>query len=200
MNKENQRLIVLASASPRRTALLAQLGVRHRQHPADIDESRRDSELPEDYVRRMADEKAATALAKCNDCVVIGSDTVVVSDGEVLGKPIDQHDHARMFAQLSGRTHHVLTAVTVMDATRCARALSQSAVTFALIGPRDVARYWATGEPADKAGGYAIQGMAALFVERLSGSYSGVMGLPVRETAQLLAQFDAFDWLSEESV
>ncbi len=196
----NQLLVILASASPRRAELLTQMGVSFEQRPADVDESRLDGESPELYVQRLARSKANTALAKCNDCVVIGSDTVVVLGNDVLGKPKDELDHARMFAQLSGRTHHVLTAVTVASRTRSDHAISRSEVTFTHVSAADTAQYWRTGEPGDKAGGYAVQGLAAMFIERLSGSYSGVMGLPIRETATLLARFDVIPWLSEESV
>ena len=196
----NQSLVILASASPRRAELLAQIGVTFEQQPSDVDESRYPQESPEVYVQRLATAKAEAALAKCNDCVVIGSDTVVVLESTVLGKPADEQDHARTFAQLSGRTHDVLTAVTVMNKGRSEHVLSRSSVTFANVSAADIARYWRTGEPADKAGGYAIQGMAALFIKRLSGSYSGVMGLPVRETALLLAQFDVIPWLNKEQV
>lgn len=151
------------------------------------------------YVQRMASSKAQAALAKCNDQVVIGSDTVVVLENTVFGKPRDAQDHARMFAQLSSRTHHVLTAVTVTDGARREETVSRSSVTFAELCATDVARYWSTGEPKDKAGGYAIQGLGALFVTNLSGSYSGVMGLPLRETAQLLAKFGVSPWLTKES-
>ena len=196
----NQPLVILASASPRRAELLTQIGVTFEQQPADVDETRLISESPNTYVQRLAQAKAHTALAKCNDCVVIGSDTVVVLENTVLGKPVDEQDHARMFAQLSGRTHDVLTAVTVMNNTRMSHALSKSSVTFASVSAADTARYWRTGEPRDKAGGYAIQGMAAMFIDSLTGSYSGVMGLPVRETARLLAEFAVISWLSEEVV
>ncbi len=113
----NQPLVILASASPRRAELLNQIGVSFEQQPSDVDETRLFDETPEAYVQRLATAKAHAALAKCNDCVVIGSDTVVVLESTVLGKPVDEQDHARMFAQLSGRTHHVLTAVTVMNST-----------------------------------------------------------------------------------
>ncbi len=196
----NQPLVILASASPRRAELLNQIGVSFEQQPSDVDETRLFDETPEAYVQRLATAKAHAALAKCNDCVVIGSDTVVVLESTVLGKPVDEQDHARMFAQLSGRTHHVLTAVTVMNSTSSRHALSKSSVTFGVVSPADTARYWRTGEPGDKAGGYAIQGMAAMFIDRLTGSYSSVMGLPVRETAQLLAEFGVIPWLGEESV
>lgn len=200
----NQSLVILASASPRRAELLRQIGVSFEQQPADVDETRLINESPGAYVQRLAAAKAHvvlnSALAKCNDCVVIGSDTVVVLESTVLGKPVDEQDHARMFAQLSGRTHHVLTAVTVKNGTTSGHALSKSAVTFAAVSASDTARYWRTGEPRDKAGGYAIQGMAAMFVDQLTGSYSGVMGLPVRETAQLLAEFGVIPWLGKENV
>ncbi len=105
-----------------------------------------------------------------------------------------------MFAQLSGRTHHVLTAVSVMNRSDTRRVLSRSSVTFDDVSPADTARYWRTGEPLDKAGGYAIQGMAAMFIKNLAGSYSSVMGLPVRETAQLLSEFGVIPWLGKETV
>ncbi|MFK8031526.1 MAG: nucleoside triphosphate pyrophosphatase [Gammaproteobacteria bacterium] len=194
----NQSLVILASASPRRAELLGQIGVTFEQRPSDVDESHHIDESPEVYVQRLATAKAEVALAKCNDCVVIGSDTVVTLGGVVLGKPIDEQDHADVFAQLSGRTHDVLTAVTVMNGKRSEQVLSRSSVTFAEVSAADIARYWRTGEPADKAGGYAIQGMAALFITHLTGSYSGVMGLPVRETATLLAQFGVIPWLNKE--
>ncbi len=196
----NQPLVILASASPRRAELLRQIGVSFEQHPSSIDETRLPGESPEAYVQRLAAEKAHAALAKCNDCVVIGSDTVVVLDSTVFGKPEDEQDHARMFAQLSGRTHHVLTAVTVTSGTDSRHALSRSSVTFSEISEADTARYWRTGEPADKAGGYAVQGMAAMFINNLSGSYSSVMGLPVRETALLLSEFGVIPWLGKETV
>ena len=196
----NQSLVILASASPRRAELLSQIGVSFEQQPAHIDETRFRNESPDVYVQRLAEEKARAALAKCNDCVVIGSDTVVVLENTVLGKPEDERDHAQMFAQLSGRTHDVLTAVTVMDSTTTEHALSKSCVTFAAVSAADTARYWRTGEPRDKAGGYAIQGLAAMFIDNLTGSYSSVMGLPIRETAQLLAKFGVLPWLDKESV
>lgn len=196
----NQVTIILASASPRRAELLTQIGVVFEQRPADVDERRMPGEKPETYVQRLASAKAEAALAKCNDCVVIGSDTVVVVNDAVLGKPLNQEDHKRMFAQLSGRTHDVLTAVTVMNSSMSRQALSRSSVTFAEVSASDTARYWRTGEPADKAGGYAIQGYAAMFIDRLAGSYSSVMGLPVRETAQLLAEFDVIPWFGEDRV
>lgn len=196
----NQPLVILASASPRRAELLTQMGVTFEQHPANVDESRLSGEPPERYVQRLATLKAQAALAKCNDCIVLGSDTVVVLENTVLGKPDDEQHHAQMFAQLSGRTHDVLTAVTVMSQSASKEVLCRSSVTFAEVTAADVARYWRTGEPRDKAGGYAVQGLAAMFITRLEGSYSGVMGLPVRETAQLLSHFGVFPWLSEEMV
>jgi septum formation protein len=185
-------LLTLASASPRRRELLAQLGLVCQVRPVDIDESPRAAEAPEAYVRRLAREKARAAWerhAEGDGLPVLGSDTTVVLDGEILGKPVDAAEAQVMLARLSGRTHEVLTAVAVVQgACECAM-LSRSHVSLREITAAERAAYAVSGEPLDKAGGYAIQGMGAVFVERLEGSYSGVMGLPLYETAQLLAEF-----------
>lgn len=183
--------LILASASPRRRALLAQLGLHFTVLEQDIDESRRAGESPADYVQRMAREKAASArrAIQQDDCIIIGADTSVVLDDRVMGKPRDELDARRMLLQLSGREHAVLSAVTVSSAVASETALSESRVAFRDISPMEAAAYWATGEPVGKAGGYAIQGLAAVFIRQLSGSYSGVMGLPLFETAQLLQLF-----------
>ncbi len=183
--------LILASASPRRRALLEQLGIECTVVQQDIDETRRKGELPVAYVRRMAQEKAAAALGSCRQphALILGADTIVVLDGEVMGKPRDELDARRMLLQLSNREHEVLSAVTVCSQADSETALSVSHVKFRAISPLEVAAYWATGEPAGKAGAYAIQGRAAVFIEHLSGSYSGVMGLPLFETAQLLDAF-----------
>jgi len=192
--------LVLASASPRRRALLAQIGVPHEVLPQDIDESRRDGETPASYVRRMADEKAAAALTALDDAgaTVLASDTAVVIGETVLGKPADEADAVAMLGSLSGRRHEVLTAVTVASGARREQRTSRSSVRFRAIPPEEAARYWRTGEPAGKAGAYAIQGLGAVFVAELDGSYSGVMGLPLYETAALLALFDIPCWQSGE--
>jgi septum formation protein len=186
-----QPSIYLASASPRRRELLAQLGVHCQVQPATVDETPRDDEAPADYVLRLAIDKAravAAARAPAQD-PVLAADTAVVLDGMIFGKPRDRAHALQMLGQLAGTTHQVYTAVAVVAGQRCEHALSCSAVTFRALGADEAAAYWETGEPADKAGAYAIQGLGAVFVESLEGSYSGVMGLPVFETARLLAAF-----------
>lgn len=184
--------LILASASPRRQQLLEQIGVRFTVAGQDIDESRHQGESPPDYVRRMAQEKAISALQACrqpHDCMILGADTIVVLDEVVMGKPRDELDARRMLLQLSSREHAVFSAVTVCTQADTATSLSVSRVQFRAISPREAASYWLTGEPSGKAGGYAIQGFAAIFVKQLIGSYSGVMGLPLYETAHLLQKF-----------
>lgn len=192
--------LVLASASPRRRQLLLQIGVAHAVLAQDIDESRRDGETAQAYVARMADEKAAAALAALADpgATVLAADTAVVIGDTVLGKPADQADAVAMLGLLSGRTHSVLTAVTVASAARREHEVSRSEVSFRPISPREAERYWQSGEPRGKAGAYAIQGLGAVFVESLRGSYSGVMGLPLFETAALLERFDIPCWQASE--
>ncbi len=181
--------IVLASQSPRRVELLRQIGIEPVVVPADIDESVRTGESPEVYVRRMAREKAA-AIARQRPEIVIAADTAVVADGRILGKPADEADFVAMMRRLSGRTHRVLSGVAVQRGPRVETRLSASTVRFRPLGDDEIHRYWRSGEPADKAGGYGIQGLAAVFVESIGGSYSGIMGLPLFETAELLAAFD----------
>lgn len=180
---------MLASASPRRTALLEQIGVAHRVCAVDVDETPLTGEAPADYVRRLARAKAqAGALAAGGD-LTLGADTVVVLGNEVLQKPRDRDDGVEMLLALAGREHKVMTAVAL--AGRSARAdalrLSVSRVWMRSITRQEALAYWKTGEPRDKAGGYAIQGLGAIFVVRVDGSYSGVVGLPLCETAELLA-------------
>lgn len=184
--------IYLASASPRRQELLDQLGVEYRVTPAHIDESAQDGEAAATYVSRLARAKAAAvwdSQAADAPAPVLGADTVVVLEGRVLGKPVDEADALAMLEQLSGRSHQVLTAVAVQQNDVVHTALSESIVRFRTLTEGECKRYWATGEPADKAGAYAIQGKGAMFIERLEGSYSGVMGLPLFETAALLGRF-----------
>jgi len=179
--------IILASASPRRAELLAQIGVKFDALPVDIDETPHHDELPHDYVRRLALEKAQAAKLLSNkpDMLVLGSDTSVIIDGEILGKPEDKEHAKDMLNKLSGRTHSVLTSVALLgDKDWC--TVSENKVTFAILSDSDFEQYWATGEPLGKAGAYAIQGKAAVFIKKLEGSFSGVMGLPLYETAQLL--------------
>lgn len=187
-----QRLpgLCLASSSPRRAALLRQLGVSFDSCHPQVDERRLPNESARRYVRRIALAKAAAGAAQAGGAPVLAADTTVVLDGEVLGKPADAPAGAAMLARLSGRVHHVLTAVVVRNSRQVCCALSCSRVTFRDIAPSEAAAYWCTGEPADKAGGYAIQGIGAIFVQELRGSYSGVMGLPLYETVQLLGRLD----------
>ncbi len=184
-------LIYLASASPRRSALLTQIGVAHRVAPVAVDESVDGDEAPEKYVTRLAALKADTLwdrLPRDQRLPVLGSDTTVVVDGSILGKPADENDCVRMLQLLSGRTHQVHTAVSVRSERGNEVRLSISDVTFRELTQAEMRAYWRSGEPADKAGGYAIQGRGAVFIRHIAGSYSGIMGLPLFETAALLSQ------------
>lgn len=182
-------MIYLASRSPRRRQLLEQLGVTFRALDVDIPEVRGVDESPQAYVSRVGRDKALAGLAQLGDeagAVVLGSDTEVVLDGEVFGKPADAGEAAAMLRRLSGRSHRVISSVWRVGAAGEREAVCVSEVRFGNLTESDISAYVATGEPFGKAGGYAIQGRAAAFVENLSGSYSGVMGLPLFETAQLL--------------
>jgi septum formation protein len=176
----------LASVSPRRRELLTQIGVPHVVTGAHIDESVHPGERPHDYVQRMARTKAQTVWEQELSLPVLAADTTVVLEGMVLGKPADRADALRMLGLLSGRTHEVLTAVALASMSGLAMRMSVSAVRFRVLGADEIARYWESGEPRDKAGAYAVQGLGAVFIESLSGSYSGVMGLPLFETSELL--------------
>ncbi len=191
--------ITLASASPRRSQLLEQIGVRHRVRATDIDEAARAGEAPEAYVARLAAAKAEIAWAAAAGEPVLAADTAVALGAELFGKPEDLNDGVRMLSALAGRTHRVLTAVAVRSAGGLGAALSVSEVTFRALTTAECRRYWATGEPCGKAGGYAIQGLAATFITCLRGSYSGVMGLPLAETAALLARAGVRLWNTEEA-
>jgi septum formation protein len=186
LRERTGKLICLASMSPRRRELLAQIGVPHVVVAAHVDESLLPSESPGDYVTRLARLKATTVLEKGEALPVLAADTTVVLEGSVYGKPADRADGLAMLAALAGRTHQVLTAVALATGRGVAVRLNRSAVRFRDIERAEMEAYWETGEPCDKAGGYAIQGYGAVFVAELSGSYSGVMGLPLLETAELL--------------
>ncbi len=182
--------VYLASASPRRRELLEQIGVSCRIVRASVDETARLSEPPRSYVARLAVAKADAGWDVRPDAdaaPVLAADTAVVLDGRIFGKPRDREDALDMLGRLSGRTHEVLTAVALRTAAGLESRISRSEVTFRPIAAAEAEGYWATGEPCDKAGGYAVQGRAAIFIADLRGSYSGVMGLPLYETAQLLA-------------
>ncbi len=190
----NLAQLILASASPRRRELLDQIGVRYHVKSVDIDEARQRDECAAAYVRRMARAKArAGALAGEKDGLpALGADTAVVLDGCVLGKPDGRGAAMSMLAALSGRDHQVMTAVAVVSPGRERTRVSVSRVRFRHTTHDERNQYWETGECTDKAGAYAIQGMGALFISHLEGSYSGVMGLPLFETGQLLAEVGVF--------
>ncbi len=182
-----QPQLYLASRSPRRSELLSQIGVTHEVVTVDVDESPLAGESPADYVVRLALEKAAAGRAATQHSPqpVLAADTAVVVDGEILGKPADRADAVTMLTRLSGRSHEVLTGIALAGKELKSR-LSVSQVTFRPITVAEADAYWLSGEPADKAGGYAIQGLGAVFVSHLEGSFSGVVGLPLFTTAELL--------------
>jgi septum formation protein len=179
-------VVRLASVSPRRRELLAQIGVPHVVTGAHIDESVHPGERPHDYVQRMARTEAQTVREQDPSLPVLAADTTVVLDGQIFGKPVDRADALRMLGLLSGRTHEVLTAVALAATADLEMRVSVSAVRFRALAADEIGAYWDTGEPRDKAGAYAVQGLGAVFIESLSGSYSGVMGLPLFETSELL--------------
>jgi len=181
--------LVLASASPRRAELLQQMGLEFDIQAVDIDETVQQDEQPEAYVRRLALEKARASKALCPEshCLVLGSDTAVVVDNEVFGKPESKQHAFDMLRRLSGRTHTVLTSVAILGEEELC-VVCKSEVSFTSISEQQLEWYWSSGESIGKAGAYGIQGKAAIFIKRLEGSFSAVMGLPIYETAQLLEQ------------
>jgi septum formation protein len=187
--------LLLASKSPRRRELLEQIGVRFGVLDVQVPELRAPSELPQDYVQRLASEKSQAGSLLRPDLPVLGADTIVVLADQVLEKPATREEALAMLAQLSGSTHEVYTAIAITHGLRQARLLCCTEVTFREISPSEAERYWHTGEACDKAGGYGIQGMAAVFVANLRGSYSNVVGLPLMETQQLLARFNVSVWM-----
>ncbi len=180
-------VLCLASASPRRRALLASIGVPVSVCPCDIDETPLVGELATAYVHRLAVAKAEAALPLTH-LPTLGSDTAVVVDGRILGKPMDAEEGAEMLRLLSGRRHEVLTAVAVSGPEGMLSCCVATQVMMREIEVHEIAAYWRTGEPADKAGGYAIQGLAAIFVKEIQGSHSAVVGLPLFETTRLLGR------------
>ena len=175
----------LASSSPRRCRILERMGLDFTAAGVGVDERQLPDEPAADMVVRLAAEKAC-AVAAQPGTAVLGADTAVVLDGEVFGKPADQADALRMLARLSGRRHQVMTGVAVRSAGTTKSTLSVTDVTFREINPDEALDYWQSGEPAGKAGAYAIQGLGGAFVASIAGSYTGVVGLPVTETAELL--------------
>ena len=200
------RRLYLASASPRRAELLAQIGVTFARLPApDIDESPLPDEPPQHYVERLAREKAHAgwlhlADAERGDAVVLGADTCVVIDDRILGKPADAAEAAAMLHQLSGREHTVMTAVCLWYGAASLSACPHTRVRFDTLDDSLIQRYVASAEPYDKAGGYGIQGFGAVLVAEIRGSYSGVVGLPLHETALLLQQAGVNIWQAREKV
>jgi septum formation protein len=198
--------IYLASGSPRRRELLRQIGVSFRVIGAELDETARSGESAAAYVSRLAEAKAAMGWEGSRDlrggdlrgAPVLAADTAVVLEGEILGKPADMNDAIAMLLKLSGRAHQVLTAVALRTVGGLEVKVSRSSVAFRSIDPGEARAYWDTGEPRDKAGAYAIQGYAAVFIADLEGSYSGVMGLPLFETAELLKAAGVACWQRHE--
>ena len=193
-------MIYLASRSPRRAELLRQIGVDFVVHDVDIDESRLPAEAAGEYVCRMATTKARIAVAQIGDelmaagrqesCAVLAADTTIALDGDIIGKPADRDQCRCILQRLSARQHQVLTAVALATAGDIALRLTRNRVSFRSLSTAEIENYCATAEPMDKAGAYAIQGKAALFIDHLEGSYSAVMGLPLFETAELLRNAD----------
>ena len=191
--------LYLASTSPRRRELLRQIGVQLTTLSVDVDESPLLNESAQAYVQRLSQAKAEAGW-RCVEAgqlpwmPVLGSDTSVVLDGVILGKPEDQVQCVEALMSLSGKTHQVMTAVTLQLAEKIVTRLSVTDVTFRDLSEEEVLCYWDSGEPLDKAGGYGIQGYGAVFVQSISGSYSGVVGLPIEKTVELLNQFDVPFW------
>lgn len=180
--------IILASASPRRSELLKQIGIRHSIRAVDIDETPLPGESPLVYVERVAAEKSAACRAMWNqDLPVLSADTSVVCDGHIMGKPENLQHAIEMLGRLSGRVHQVYSAVSLRGDHHW-QAISVSEVKFRPLSQTEIVAYWHSGEPRDKAGAYAVQGLGSIFIESIRGSFSGIMGLPLFETAQLLAK------------
>lgn len=191
--------IYLASQSPRRRELLQQIGVPHSVIAADVMEQARENEVAVDYVQRLAGEKAQAGLTKVKQLglpvkPVLGADTIVVSDGQILEKPRDQNHAALMLQQLSGKTHQVMTAVALATEQGLHRKLAITQVVFRELQDNEIGAYWHTGEPQDKAGGYAIQGLGAVFVEQIHGSFSAVVGLPIEQVVELFRECGVSWW------
>jgi septum formation protein len=186
--------LYLASQSPRRRELLTQIGVRFDVISLDVPEERDQSETPEDYVQRLAQDKAQAGAAMMQGKPVLGADTIVVLGNKVLEKPETAERGINMLMSLSAQTHQVMTAVCLCDGDRQQLRLNRTLVRFRPIQLSEAQRYWRTGEPLDKAGGYGIQGLGAVFVDMINGSYSSVVGLPLLETSQLLKAFRIPFW------
>jgi len=191
--------LILASQSPRRKELLEQLGYHFTCLPADIDESVLAQENPEQYVSRLAIEKARVIAKQYDESVVVlGSDTSVVFGTHILGKPASLNECIAILSMLSGQTHQVITAVAVVKGERTEVFVVRTEVDFKVLTEQEISRYWQTGEPQDKAGAYGIQGIAGQFVKQIRGSYSAVVGLPLYETSQLLSLFGVHSSITKD--
>ncbi len=180
--------IILASASPRRKELLDQINVSYQVYPVDLDETPWPDEAPLDYVQRVAAEKSAACKAQLNtEIPVLAADTAVILGSVIMGKPKDKADAMAMLTQLSGKTHQVYSAISLRGREH-GQAVSITEVTFRCLTEQEMLDYWDSGEPVDKAGSYAIQGRGGVFIESIKGSFSGVVGLPLFETAELLSK------------
>jgi len=184
--------LYLASGSPRRRELLTQLGLTFERIVTDVEEQRQSNEAAESYVRRLANDKAQAGVKlAAQDLPVLGADTIVVLNGDVLEKPRDAADAHAMLRKLSGHTHQVMTAVALADSQQALDCIVTTDVTFRTLTESDIDDYIATGEPMDKAGAYGIQGRGGNFVRKINGSYHAVVGLPLVETAELLSHFQS---------
>ena len=203
MSLQDEPSIYLASQSPRRRELLRQIGVSYQVIGANVVELPRSHEAPSDYVQRLAREKAEAGFATVlsNQLAVkpvLGADTIVVINNEILEKPQDAGHAAAMLRKLAGADHQVMTAVAMIVEEKCSIKLSVTDVVFRPLGDDEIAAYWDTGEPRDKAGAYAIQGLGAVFVQQIRGSYTGVVGLPIEQTVVLLEEFGVPYWQSTD--
>lgn len=181
--------LILASSSARRKELLEQVGLNFDIFSPDVDESVRANEPIDAYVKRLAESKAQAVLAQSPHAIVIAADTSLSIDGQIIGKPESKQHAFEIWSALSGRVHQVFSGVCIANATKIKSTVVATSVSFQCLTQADMERYWATGEPIGKAGGYAIQGYAAQFIPTITGSYSNVVGLPLHETLQLLAEF-----------
>lgn len=193
--------LYLASQSPRRAQLLQQIGVEFIKQAVDIDEEPLPNEPVEEYLQRMAQDKAEAAqqelgLAGVNidKSLILSADTTIDLDGEIIAKPEDEEDCIAILNQLSGRAHNVMTGVCLLLGDTCRYCMVKTQVNFRELSENEIRRYWMTGEPQDKAGGYGIQGLGSVFVDSIHGSYSNVVGLPLTETAELLSEFGIAIW------
>jgi nucleoside triphosphate pyrophosphatase len=193
-------MILLASGSPRRADLLRLIGAQFKAFPVDLDESPLPGEGPADYVERLAVEKSQAGWLRGANSeefnLALGADTSVILNGNILGKPLDRDHHCEMMTALAGHYHEVLSAVAVTDGVRTESLVVVTQVKIRAMSAAEIDSYWHTGEPADKAGGYAIQGLGSVFIEAINGSYSSVVGLPLLETASLLTRFSVPYWLT----